>query len=148
MNGFHNHFKLTFRTIWRSAEDIDGDNARELKSFVRRADELYQHLCMHHDIEERYIFPVLSRRMPQFRAKTGTHLKEHKEMHAILDRYHEYLLSCVGSPEKWSSDRLHEIMSDLERVLFGHMDDEVKSLGADSMYASGWTEKEMREMPF
>ena len=39
---------------------------------------------MHHRIEEAYIFPVLARKMPQFKAgarEAGEHLKSHKAIH-------------------------------------------------------------------
>lgn len=84
--------------------------------------------------------------MPQFQAK-GQHLEEHKQMHAGLVRYHDYLDLCRGDESKWSVKKLRGFMKDFEKVLFEHMDEEVASLGAESMQRAGWTVQELKEMP-
>lgn len=42
-------------------------------------------MLMHRVQEERHIFPILARKMPQFKAgarESGAHLKSHKQIHA------------------------------------------------------------------
>lgn len=84
--------------------------------------------------------------MPQFRT-SGAHLKEHEKMHKGLDKYHEYLVSCRRDTSEFSAEKLRNLMSEFEKTLFGHMDSEVESLGAESMRRSGWTLEELRRLP-
>lgn len=84
--------------------------------------------------------------MPQFRAK-GQHLEEHTQMHAGLVRYHDYLNECREDESNWSLAKLRDFMAAFEKVLFEHMDEEVASLGAESMRKAGWTLQELKQIP-
>lgn len=98
--------------------------------------------------KERYFFPLLAKRMPQFTAKTGRHLQEHAEMHDGLIKYHAYITACLNSSgAHYSAAKMRAQMQVFEKVLFEHMDEEVRSLSAESMWEAGWTEREMREFP-
>jgi len=147
MSMFHEHFKDGFRKIWNDADDVEPDEEGALEEFLDQADDLYIHLSAHHGIEERYVFPVLAKRMPQFTA-SGQHKKEHEEMHTGLEKYHKYLQQCHRSRNEWSAARLRENMAFFEQTLFDHMDAEVQTLGADSLRRAGWTLAELKTLPF
>lgn len=83
--------------------------------------------------------------MPQFE-KTGAHLHEHEEMSRGLDKFAEYLKLCSRKPGEYSPERMKEAMA-FGTVLFAHLDDEVRSLSAESLQAAGWSLAELRALP-
>lgn len=73
-------------------------------------------------------------------------------MHEKLEVYHKYLLSIrrrsdAAAAAYWSLKKFHEIMKEFEDVLFGHMDDEVRSIGGESLRRSGMTLEELKALP-
>lgn len=148
-----------------SGQDADGGFHKQgmsLNRFLRQAQELASHLDMHHRIEEAHIFPVLAKKMPQFKAgarEGGEHLESHRKIHAGefyilvcvrtltgtgLDKYEAYLEKCLADSSKYSASELREILDSFREVLFRHLDEEVHDLGAESMRAAGWTLAEIR----
>ena len=101
-------------------------------------------LDMHHSIEETRVFPHLARKMPVFGKNVGM-VRQHREIHRGVARMREYL----GAREKDGSDveweALAAIMNSFGEVLWTHLDEEVKELGAEKMRV--WTLAEMDRMP-
>lgn len=59
-------------------------SGKNLQGFIREAEQLAHHLDMHHRIEEAYIFPLLAKKMPQFRdggKEKGAHIIAHRGIH-------------------------------------------------------------------
>jgi hemerythrin-like domain-containing protein len=101
-------------------------------------------LHMHHSIEEQMVFPMLGRRMPEFQ---GDLQGQHKLIHKGLDGFVAYLRECRrGGDKELDLAVLKEKMEGWGGVLWEHLDDEVKALGAENM-RKYWTLDEVRKMP-
>ena len=101
---------------------------------------------MHHGIEETYVFPMLAKKMPLFRAKD--HLKtQHEAIHEGLDKLEEYLKACQSGERELRLAELGQVMNTFGEVLWQHLDDEVNQLKAENM-RKFWTKDEMRRLDF
>lgn len=99
---------------------------------------------MHHSIEERYFFPLLAKKMPGFR-KQDDLLAQHRRIHAGLDMFKEYLEECRNGERELILKELKVIMELFGDVLWQHLDDEVKELGAENM-RKYWTLAEINTL--
>lgn len=95
-------------------------------------------------MEETYFFPMLARKMPEFRRQEHL-LEQHKEIHKGLDRFQEYLERCRDGEQELRLNELKEIMDGFGEVLWEHLDDEVATLGAENM-RKYWTLQEINAM--
>lgn len=105
MEGFHAHFRQSFKQIWELA-DTFADRRVSLADYLDFAEQLVHHLEGHHGIEERYIFPVLAQRMPEFQ---DAHVEEHFKIHAGMDRYTAYIRSVREEPSTYSPQKFREV---------------------------------------
>lgn len=87
---------------------------------------------------------MLSRKMPQFQKQEHL-LEQHREIHKGLDLFQEYLERCRGGERELRLEELKEIMDGFGKVLWAHLDDEVRTLGAENM-RKYWTLQEMNGM--
>ncbi|CBF71444.1 hypothetical protein AN6780.2 [Aspergillus nidulans FGSC A4] len=105
----------------------------------------------HHAIEEQHIFPHLALKMPEFRVGKGKHnaelLRQHKQIHAGLDGFRDYLEKCLSGEEDLQLDVLKVKMESWKDVLWTHLEQEVKTLGADNM-RKYWNKEEIGRIPF
>jgi hypothetical protein len=91
------------------------------------------------------VFPQLAKRMPAFRRELEL-LSQHKEIHAGLEKLQEYLEECRNGGRELRLQELKVVMDGFGQVLWQHMDDEVKELGAENM-RKYWSLEDMRRMP-
>ena len=103
-------------------------------------------LTLHHDIEEQSIFPLLASRMTIFRHNERMKL-HHKEIHAGLVRLENYISECRTGQRELRLSEMREVMDSFGTVLWIHLDEEVKNLGAENM-RKYWSLDEMRRFPF
>ena len=89
---------------------------------------------------------MLARKMPAFRRELQL-LTQHKHIHAGLDRMRDYLSQCKHGERELQLPELKDIMDSFGAVLWQHLDDEVKQLGADNM-RTYWSKQEMYDLPF
>ncbi|KAK4048242.1 hypothetical protein OIV83_004947 [Microbotryomycetes sp. JL201] len=143
MQGFHNYFRQQFQFAMQSAEKVGSNEDFDVDYYLWQVKDLLRHLEMHHNIEERYIFPILAKKMPEFDA---THPDEHKEIHAGMDRTEAYIKRVEKSPSLFSASEMRDILSSWGFVLFHHLDAEVASLKADNLRRY-WTLDEVRRLP-
>lgn len=83
--------------------------------------------------------------MPAFKKELEL-LTQHKQIHKGLDVLEKYLEECVSGERELRLAELKEIMDGFGTVLWQHLDDEVKQLGAENM-RKYWTVEEIRRMP-
>jgi len=145
MRSFHDHFKVEFDKIYQLADGSFTSRGMSLQMYLRTCNQLVRHLTTHHTIEERYIFPILAERMPEFR-EDDVHIKSHQGIHDGLDK-----LSALIS--KWNKDQttynpteMRTCLDSWREVLFVHLDQEVQDLGGENM-KKYWTLQELANIP-
>ena len=117
-----------------------------IRQFIQVGESFVRRLTMHHNIEETYVFPMLGRKMPKFRAQD--HLKkQHEAIHIGFDKLEEYLGQCSRGERELRMSELGEVMAGFGKVLWEHLDDEVNELRAGNM-RKFWSKDEMRELDF
>lgn len=102
-------------------------------------------LDFHHSIEEQHIFPVLAKKTPVFRKELDL-LRQHKQIHAGLEKLETYLERCRSGEEDMRGEEVHKLMEAFGAVLWKHLDEEVQTLRADNM-RKYWSLEEMRRLP-
>jgi hemerythrin-like domain-containing protein len=116
-----------------------------LRSFLQAGDDFAHHLTIHHTIEEQHIFPVLAKRMPAFKKELEL-LTQHKEIHNGLDEFERYIKECRSGERELRFGELREVMDGFGKVLWEHLDDEVRELRAENMRLF-WSPEEMKRLP-
>lgn len=142
----HNHFRLT----WNQLQDActgpgkrpGGLSARQI---IMMGLQFCSQLAFHHSIEEQRIFPVLAKKMPEFRKELDL-LRQHKQIHAGLEKLETYLERCRSGEEDMRREEVQKLMEAFGAVLWKHLDEEVQTLRADNM-RKYWSLDEMRRLP-
>lgn len=73
-------------------------------------------------------------------------LRQHAEIHVGMEALEEYLNACRNGETELELRVLKGKMDSWGTVLWTHLDQEVKTLGAENM-RKYWTMEEMRRMP-
>ncbi|EFY85984.1 hypothetical protein MAC_08003 [Metarhizium acridum CQMa 102] len=142
----HNYFRQTWTLLWTAATTSRRPQNLAQRQFLNEAISFARHLSAHHGIEEAHIFPLLATRMPEFDAKRGSLVKQHDQIHKGLEDFETYVKQCHAGREDFEMGVLREKMEGWEGVLWKHLDEEVKMLGAERMRAV-WSKEEMMRMP-
>lgn len=134
--------------MYKACENSQRPSGMSLKQFLSVGLQLVSQLTAHHSIEEAHIFPVLARKMPEFRAgrNAAELLRQHREIHKGMDGLEEYLNRCRSGETEFDLRVLKVQMDTWGDILWKHLDQEVKTLGAENM-RKYWTLDEMRRMP-
>lgn len=143
MDLFHNHFRQSWTLLWTACCNNKRPRSMTLKQFIDEGLRFADGLNTHHGIEERHIFPRLAARMPEFR---GDLQAQHAQIHAGLDGFGDYLRGCRRGEHELELGALKERMESWGDILWTHLDEEVKTLGADNM-RKYWSKEEMMRMP-
>jgi hypothetical protein len=151
MNMYHEHFRKSWNLLWDACEAGRRPAHTSLRAFVSGGLDFVRYLTAHHNFEEAYLFPVLAKRMPEFRkgGKGGGAaelLRQHKEIHKGLGLLDEYLRGCRSGEHELDLSVLKTKMESWRQVLWTHLDQEVKTLGAENMRRY-WTLDDMRQLP-
>ncbi|KAF4950578.1 hypothetical protein FSARC_13146 [Fusarium sarcochroum] len=146
MNYFHDNFRRSWNLMWNACANNRRPQSMTLKQFIMEGLQFAEHLTMHHNIEETYIFPVLAKKMPEFRGGRAELLRQHKQIHAGLDLFEEYLKKCRTGEADFDLGILKTKMESWGEVLWTHLDQEVETLGANNM-RKYWTKEEVMRLP-
>lgn len=155
MDVFHAHFRTSWNALWAAAcagNSKGKASSRGGRSIINDGLAFISQLEMHHSIEETYIFPILARRMPEFRTdgKGGKGaaelLQQHREIHDGMEGMREYLRACRDGEKELDMSTLKAQMENWGSVLWKHLDQEVETLGAENM-RKYWTVEEIRRIP-
>ncbi|KAM7223657.1 hypothetical protein V8F06_001131 [Rhypophila decipiens] len=158
MDYFHEHFRSIWKTLYTACENNKRPGNLSLKQFIDEGLRLTQYLEAHHSIEENYLYPILAKKMPQFRVRGGGKnkgkgggddcdlLRQHQEIHRGMDIFTDYLKACKNRETELDLSVLKEKMDSWGDVLFQHLDDEVKELEAENM-RKYWTLAEVKGIP-
>jgi hemerythrin-like domain-containing protein len=78
----------------------------------------------HHNIEERHFFPILAKRMPEFR-ENEKHKMAHKQIHDGLDRVNMLVANWKEDPSAYKPDELRAALDSFREPLYRHLAEEV-----------------------
>lgn len=92
-----------------------------------------------------HIFPILSRKMACFKPDQEL-LTQHKGIHEGLDKFEAYVKDCKSGERELRMEEMKEVMDSFGKVLWQHLDDEVKALRAENMRLY-WSKEEMMRLP-
>jgi hemerythrin-like domain-containing protein len=144
MDAYHNHFRYTWNLLYNACTTGSRPSGMSLRAFLSQGLHLCHALTVHHTIEEQHIFPELAERMPAFAPKDHL-ISQHEMIHEGLEKLEEYLDGCRSGEKELRLEELKVVMDGFGKVLWEHLDDEVKMLGAESMRRF-WTKEEILRM--
>ncbi|KAL4955086.1 hypothetical protein BDW69DRAFT_182913 [Aspergillus filifer] len=169
MSHIHKEFRSTWRTLKTACSEFqtqtqakaDADCEMDDTELLMMALSFVDSLSNHHSIEEKFIFPALAARMPEF-APSGVLVGQHEIIHDGLVRTKSFLRRCERFLDGEADDyggRMGEMLDrgkllgilegengDFERVLWCHLDEEVEALRAENMRLY-WGAEEIRRLP-
>jgi hemerythrin-like domain-containing protein len=116
-----------------------------IRQFIATGMSFCHTLEMHHNIEEQHVFPYLATRMPAFKKELEL-LTQHKQIHAGMEKMEDYLSKCQIGETELRLGELKGFMDTFGKVLWEHLEQEVKELGAENM-RKYWSMDDMRRMP-
>ncbi|KZT72080.1 hypothetical protein DAEQUDRAFT_723246 [Daedalea quercina L-15889] len=145
MQSFHDHFKVEFNNIYKLADGTFNSRGMSLHMYLRICSQLVRHLTAHHTIEERYVFPVLAKRMPEFR-EDDKHIKAHHAIHEGLEKLDVLISKWSKDTKTYSPAEMKGCLDSWREVLFEHLDQEVQDLGAENM-KKYWKLEELDQIP-
>lgn len=76
----------------------------------------------------------------------GRHLEQHKGIHAGVDALEAFVADVRSGEKEFNLRELKGVMDGFGEVLWTHLDEEVRTLGAENM-RKYWSLDEMRRMP-
>ncbi|KAJ5096443.1 hypothetical protein NUU61_005799 [Penicillium alfredii] len=146
MDAFHHHFRLTWDQLWGAcAAPGNRPGGLSARQMILMGLQFCSQLDFHHSIEEQHIFPVLAKKMPEFRKGLDL-LRQHEQIHAGLEKLEAYLESCRSGEQDLRREEVKRLMDGFGEVLWAHLDEEVQTLGAENM-RKHWSLSEMRRLP-
>ncbi|KAB8220980.1 hypothetical protein BDV33DRAFT_202947 [Aspergillus novoparasiticus] len=150
MDYFHGFLRRSWNLLWDATTSGRRPASMTMKQFITEGLRFAEHLEIHHGIEETHIFPYLAKKMPEFRTgrdrQAAELLRQHQEIHNGLEGFRDYLERCLHGEEELRLDVLRRKMDGWREVLWTHLDQEVKTLGAENMRRY-WTKEEMARIP-
>ncbi|KAL2160474.1 hypothetical protein VTH06DRAFT_1162 [Thermothelomyces fergusii] len=163
MDYFHEHFRQMYSTLHTACITNRRPANMSLKQFIDEGLRLVRYLEMHHSIEETHLYPLLGRKMPEFRAtappvgagKGGGKrkkredcelLRQHQIIHDGMDEMADYLRRCKDKECELDLGVLRSKVEPWGDVLLKHLDQEVRELAAEKM-RKYYTIQEMRAIP-
>ncbi|KAK0623653.1 hypothetical protein B0T14DRAFT_427766 [Immersiella caudata] len=147
----HEHFRQTWNVLYTACTTNKRPARMSLRQFLDEGLSLVRYLTAHHNIEENFLYPILARNMPSFRAaQRGVPdcklVKQHRAIHKGMDEFEAYLRACKSGETELELRVLKEKMDAWGEVLFTHLDEEVEELGAENM-RKYWTLAEVKAIP-
>ncbi|KDR75854.1 hypothetical protein GALMADRAFT_248584 [Galerina marginata CBS 339.88] len=134
MSAFHEHFKVEFNTLYELADGSFTRRGLSLPRYLDTAESMNHHLTMHHTIEERYIFPILAKKMPQFANNDdGPHIASHHGIHEGLAQLETLVQGWKQAPSTYSPTAMRACLDSFRAVLFRHLDEEVTDLRGENL---------------
>ncbi|KZL64735.1 neutrophil cytosol factor 2 protein [Colletotrichum tofieldiae] len=152
MEQFHEHFRHTWTMLYDAAITKRRPSNFTQEELIDAGIRFVDNLEGHHRVEETYIFPVLAKRMPEFRhngrnQKAAELILQHEEIHRGMTAMREYLIACKDGIADFQFSILQQKMDSWGKTLWIHLEQEVKVLGVESM-RQYWTMDEMTAFPF
>ncbi|SAM80691.1 uncharacterized protein UBRO_02530 [Ustilago bromivora] len=158
---FHEHFRHTLSQITTLLSTVSPTSPSKSKlsnlaNLLYSCASLCQYLETHHTIEERYIFPVLAKKLPQF-GHSSQHTKEHAQMHKAIENLEKYVGEVSKAlrsgkvregelEEAFDYAKIKKLVDGLRDMLLPHLEAEEASLRAPVVKAAGFELSEIRNL--
>jgi hemerythrin-like domain-containing protein len=138
-------FHSLLRHKWADInKDLSSSNPNA-KRLISAITDFCTHLDMHHRIEEMSLFPILAKRLPQFK-RTGAHVAEHAMMHKALEDLQGYAANVQSKQELFNKVKAQGLAKALEDALFPHLQEEEESLKGENLRKAGFTLAEVSKL--
>ncbi|KAK5081916.1 hypothetical protein LTR70_009251 [Exophiala xenobiotica] len=144
MDAYHNHFRHTWNMLYCIASTGQRPAGVSLRGMIHTGLQLCHQLTIHHTIEEQHIFPELSTRMPGFKDDEVL-IGQHEQIHEGLEALEAYLRACQSGEKELRMEELKGVMDGFGKVLWEHLDEEVRMLGAENVRRY-WSLDDVRRM--
>jgi hypothetical protein len=72
-------------------------------------------------------------------------IKQHEQIHEGLEQLEEYLKACLHGEKEYRNEEMKTVLDRFGKVLWEHLDLEVKMLGAENMRRY-WSKDEIMSM--
>ncbi|KAF8514969.1 hemerythrin/HHE cation-binding motif-containing protein [Gautieria morchelliformis] len=145
MQDFHTYLKYEFDELYALADGSFNSRGMSLSMFLQSATDFRRHLEAHHSIEEKYLFPILARKMPAF-SDNEQHRNSHKQIHDGLDALTALIARFHSSLPSYSPTEFRACLDGFRDVLTRHLDEEVHDLQGENLRRY-WTLEELSEIP-
>ncbi|KAI5363314.1 putative hemerythrin [Septoria linicola] len=145
MDMFHNHFRQTWTTLSTACTRNSRPSGMSIRQFLALITQFCHQLTLHHTIEEQHIFPVLAKKMAFFTPEEHA-LTQHAGIHKGVEELEEWVQEVKEGGREFNLRDLKSVLDGFGEVLWRHLDDEVRTLGAENMRLY-WSLEEMRRMP-
>jgi len=132
MNSFHQWFKDELKVIYESADGSYSARGMSLSMYLDSVHRWRSSLTAHHTTEERFVFPILARGLPQF-APGAEHLDSHKAIHDGLAVLSANLSKWRRDPTSYSPDEMKACLDNIRGALIPHLDQEVEDIKGDNL---------------
>ncbi|GAC76659.1 protein phosphatase 1, regulatory subunit, and related proteins [Moesziomyces antarcticus T-34] len=157
---FHEHFRHSISQISAlltvlSPQSASKSKPTALNNLLYLTASLCRSLETHHTIEERFIFPTLAKKLPQF-GKSSQHIKEHDQMHSALHSLESYVGEVArnlrqakakdGLEEVYDHAKMEALVAKLKDTLLPHLAAEEASLRAPVVKEAGFELGEIRHL--
>ncbi|KAG5980374.1 hypothetical protein E4U55_004084, partial [Claviceps digitariae] len=142
----HDSFRESWTFLHTAATTLRPPPNLTQQQFLATAISLAEHLTAHHSIEEVHIFPVLATRMPEFEPQRGRLVRQHALIHEAVLPFEDYVRRCHDGEQDLEMGILRDRMEAWGGVLWRHLDEEVRLLGAERMRGI-WSKEEMMALP-
>ncbi|KAJ9478203.1 Hemerythrin domain-containing protein [Pseudozyma hubeiensis] len=159
---FHQHFRhataqISTLLLQLSPTSPPKPKLQILTNLLYLCSSLCSSLETHHAIEERFIFPTLAKKLPQF-AHSSQHTKEHAQMHSALENLEHYVAQVSkdlrsGKIKKaeeldqvFDYAKMTKLVEELKSVLLPHLEAEEASLRAPVVKAAGFELGEIKNL--
>ncbi|SPO23204.1 uncharacterized protein UTRI_01882 [Ustilago trichophora] len=159
---FHENFRHTISQISTllltlSPSSPSKTKLNNLANLLYLSSALCHHLETHHTIEERYIFPILAKKLPQF-AHSSQHTNEHALMHSAIHNLEQYVEQVAKAlkggklkkgeeiDEVYDHAKMVKLVDELKKVLLPHLEAEEASLRAPVVKEAGFQLNEIKNL--
>lgn len=138
-------FHSLLRRKWVDINKELSSSNPSAKRLIPAVTDFCTDLDMHHRIEESTLFPILAKRLTQFK-RTGAHVAEHTVMHKALEGLQGYAADVQSKQEPFSKVKVQGLAKALEDALFPHLKEEEESLRGENLRKAGFTLSEVSKL--
>lgn len=159
---FHENFRHSLSQISTllstlSPTSPSKNKINNLANLLYLCSTLCHHLETHHMIEERFIFPILATKLPQF-GHSSQHTNEHQQMHKAIHNLETYVgqvSTALRAGKVKKAEELDQVydhaemvarVQELKAVLLPHLEAEEASLRAPVVKQAGFQLNEIKNL--